>query len=230
MPLVNTLVETDEYKFASVYRPKDAADALIKAGRVDAIDQFEKSIEEYKNYLSGSIRYYLSSPSTIAALTKELGPGLPDANYRNWDSATVRKKLEQKQAEFSAFLNTFGRTYDPFYAKGQIRGAYDQAVSYLRSSFSNYTNRLYQFIKKRDGVGPTNLNLKDRPNMIKEILDMIALEIEQNKAATAAAKAANAANYVRKCKRCPSAPLKPPTVPPVDNKKLNNRLNRLKGK
>lgn len=35
---------------------------------------------------------------------------------------------------------------------------------------------------------------------------------------------------VKKCKRCPSAPLKPPTVPPVDNKKLNNRLNRLKGK
>lgn len=27
-----------------------------------------------------------------------------------------------------------------------------------------------------------------------------------------------------------AAPLKPPTVPPVDNKKLNNRLNRLKGK
>lgn len=223
MALVDTLAEREAYKFALVYNPKQAADVFAKAGYVDATFRFDNLIAELKLYLSGRPQTYANGTSTITELKKVLGPGSPNQWPRVWDLETVRKKLEQTEKDLYAFVRGVARSEgDVSDGKRTIRGNFDSAVSFLESSFSGYKHRLYEFIKKRDGVGPTNLNLKDRPNMIKEIIDMVAYETAQNKAAREAAKAANV--YVRKCKRCPSAPLKPPTVPPVDNKKLNNRL------
>lgn len=228
MSVKDALLKTDEYKAMLILGQKYASDALLKAVILDSISRFERLIEECKLYLNRNIQVYPDGSSTVTYLSKS---GLPDlvgidASYKHYE--LVKKVLEQTENEFSGFLriNARGAESDPqnFYAKRQIKIMFDSAFNALQQAYLDYKNRLYEFIKKRDGVGPTNLNLKDRPNMITEIQDMVRSEIEQNKAAIAA----KTASPGYKCRGCPAAPLKPPTVPPVDNKKLSNQLGKPK--